>query len=270
MLMKQPSLIAIILWLCAMYSFADNYGDYLQRYKEWYGVTVTIPNSLVTYNEKASMYHYFYFGSRLKDFPSLPLFPGGPVVRLTDGCKIVMYDLFNNNTRPQKGGTTIDNYVTPLDGYMLNNCGVPWENWYLTNTGGVILDDRTKLSRFPLKWNRRKEESTREKALEKANKLRSEYVRTISGTAWTKRINCDRIYIVRIPHLDKVHCGDSKLNQTLKSNATECYGVDFFRADRYCGVTMLFFVNTKAGKTIDDYIDMMSRYISFDKDFVLK
>lgn len=245
------------------FSMADNYNDYQQRYKEWYGITITIPPTLVTYEGKASMEHCFLFGKMLESFPTLPVFYGGPVVRLAEGCKVVMADIFSNNVRPKRNGSTLDSHVPPSDGFMLNNCGVPWANWYLTNTDGVILNNVTQEEKD-------KETLKRQNTIKQANTLRKQYERTLSDAEQNKRTNCDRIYIVRIPNLDNIKCEDETLLSQLKDKSTECYGVEFYRADRYCDVTMLFFVNTKEGKSIDDYVDMMSRYISFDKDFALE
>lgn len=239
----------------------NSYDDYKSLCKSYYGLSLTCPANFVTVPEEKSQLNVLFFGQELPELRTRPIFHAGPVVALDNGCHVVMRDLSDvqkptPESYPDIDANTISNYITPFSGMMLNNCGLPWANWYLTGTGGVLIEgmNGTKPS---------------EATLKDVEDCRKQYIRTVAGTELNNRTNTDRVYIVRIPHVDNIQCCDANFNKTLIGNNFECYGVEFYRADRYDFIGMLFFVNTKNGKTIDDYVEQMSHYISFDKDFTL-
>lgn len=240
----------------------DGYYDYKAKCMSYYGLSLTMPESVVATFDKGTGDRIFFFGKELPELPTLPIFQGGPVIDLDKNCHVVLKDLSNAKkpnpeSFPDIDAQTKDTYMTPFSGMMLNNCDLPWANWYLTGTGGVLV-------------NGNKGSKPSEEILQKVEECRSKYISALSGTSLTDHTNTDRIFVVKIPNIDKIQCTDAKLNNMLKSDNMECYGVEFYSADRYAFVGMLLFINTKSGKTINDYVDQMSHYISFDKDFVLK
>jgi hypothetical protein len=264
--MKPTVFYACVLSLCLSSNIdamaGTHYRDYKSTCKAWYGLSITLPTSYITEVEGGSDLNTFTFGQELEELPTLPIFCGGLMVTLDENCHVVMRDLSHETKPNPKSFPTIDsnmitNYTSPFSGMMLNNCGLPWANWFLNGTGGVIVDG---------KKNSKPSEAT----LKQVNECRNKYIRTVSNTKLTERTNTDCIYIVRIPNVDKIECENSSFNKLFEASNTECYGVEFYRAYRYNFTGMLFFVNAKDGKTIDDYIELVSHYISFDKDFTFE
>ena len=126
---------------------------------------------------------------------------------------------------------------------MLENIGLPW--FHIDHEPSVLNN---------------------KELMEKINDATKRNVITHIDDKLTEKTNSDRVYVVRIPDIDKVWCEDPSLQQQLKTGATDCYGLEFYRADRP-RMAMLLFINSKGGKSIDDYMEQISGYINFDKNF---
>ena len=124
--------------------------------------------------------------------------------------------------------------------------------------------------------------------MKKIEDARSKYVRTFADGELVFPTNSDRAYIVQIPYLDKIFCGidylvrDSAtivsgkhsnieaLNREIWGKCDKCFGIDFYRADRYMSVSMLVFIDSKHTTwSIGQYADLLSRYICFVPKFKL-
>ncbi len=258
MLMKQPNLIAIILWLCAMYSFAYNYDEYKdfesykRAYKEWYGVSLSIPGSLTDYCDRGVNCGMDFEFGKPDESNTQTLFDGLASVRLADGCEVFMSDIIIMG-KPKvdeafpKERKAANSPNTAFLNCLRNNCGIPHTEWFQYSD-----------------WDRNR--------IDKAcKKITRKYVREYTDGAIVERTGADKLYIVEFPNFKSVTCHPEDLDSRIKREFNRCYGVEFRCVGREdCPLRMLFFVNTKESKTIDDYVDMMSRYISFDKDFALE
>ena len=110
--------------------------------------------------------------------------------------------------------------------------------------------------------------------MKKIEDARSKYILYTEHSKLQKQTNSDRVCIVRLPYIDKISCGRTEgkhsKNETLNNVWNECslcYGVEFYRADRYTPCSMLFFIDRKRGKSIERYVEQLSRYIYFDPKF---
>ena len=83
------------------------------------------------------------------------------------------------------------------------------------------------------------------------------------NTDLNRKTDSDVVSIVRIPNLETVVSNSEKMDSELKSNATECYGVEFYKHSSYEPVIMLFFINGNR-TTIDECVDKMAEYIKFE------
>ena len=130
---------------------------------------------------------------------------------------------------------------------MLNNLTLPWFHY---EHDDYILNNDTLMDRI--------REAERKYVLARRE-----------SDALTERINCDVATIVRIPVMESLNTFEKNESlELLKSLYRECYGVDFFRADRYKAMRILVFMNS-GKKTIDDYVDKISRHVKFDPNFFL-
>ncbi len=144
--------------------------------------------------------------------------------------------------------------------WMLSNCHYPWAPWYIYATYGIIMEDDSM---------KRSDEEIAELQKQVA-RLRGKYERLIEKDELTRKAGCDRVFIVRIPDMVKIctnrdipeyYC--PKAEALLKSNATECYGVEFYKHSSYEPLKMLFFINGN-NTTIDECVSQMAEYIKFE------
>lgn len=253
----KHSILFFALSLCALCSFADNYDEYKdfesykRAYKEWYGVSLSIPSSLTDYCDRGISCRIDFDFGKQDESKTQTLFDGLASVWLADGCEVFMPDIIImgkprvDETFP-KERKVVNSPNTVFLGCLRNNCGIPHTDWFQYSD-----------------WDRRK--------IDKAcKKITKKYVCEYTDGAIVGRTGADKLYIVEFPNFKSVTCHSEDLDSRIKRDFNRCYGVEFRCGGREDVLKMLFFVNTKAGKTIDDYVDMMSRYISFDKDFVLE
>lgn len=237
------------------------YDNYLSQLKEKLGIELTIPAKKVTIPTEAPLFT-FTFGDMLEKLPTLPIFEGGPVVALSKHCKVVLMDINSvQKPRPEAYAKHRGYNVPSATAWMLNNCDTPWAMWYINNAGGVITDGAKNLSA---------EEQTALRT--KVASLREEYEQGQENSVLTQTANCDKIFIVKIPHLDKIQINKhipelscEGLTSALKSNAVECYGVEFYKHSTIEPLKMLFFIDSKA--YIDKCVAKMVDHIRFQKPY---
>ena len=154
--------------------------------------------------------------------------------------------------------------------FLLNNCGLPWNSLYFNNTGGVRLskDEQETHRLFDFETVEMKE-NRRNKTLRDEEQCREKYIKVYSDTQQTKYSNVDKIYVVRIPYLKNISCLSDTYKNSIVNNAVECWGLEFYKAGRFCFFGMLVLIE-KGGKTIDDYVEQISHYVRFDPDFKLE
>ena len=83
------------------------------------------------------------------------------------------------------------------------------------------------------------------------------------NTGLSHKTNSDVVSVVRIPNLETVVSNSGRIDSELKANATECYGVEFYKHSSYEPVIMLFFISGNS-TTIDECVDKMAEYIKFE------
>ena len=262
----------LILSLCILSSWAglngQNGGDivrYAEVLQEHYRFRVALPSDIMTYDTAATS-NTFSFGTASAGEAPGPLFEGGPVLHLADGCHIVLMDVIRRE-KPQKELPSAYrlNHVPVIDGWMLDNCALPWENRYLTRNmpRGVIPD--------PPVWNHPKDkeqydlsEQLYENMLREVSARRDSNEYVIRNTALNSKMNCSRIYIARLPHFEQVCCQDEVRNRLLKNDTNSCYGVELYNGIGSVPVNMLVFLDDRQGRDIADYLELFGQFAKFE------
>lgn len=242
---------------------STQYVTYCDEVKYKLNLTVSVPESSMLFCENTPN-NTVFFGPMLPEFRTLPIFESGPVVQLTEHCQVLLMTLaYQQKPRPESYPLVRPGYVPPVDGWMLNNCKVPWANWYLTNTGGVVIKDVSE-------EEKREAEETRLEAVRKAQEMRAKYETTVSDTVLLNQVNCNSIYIAQLPNIETIQCSDQalianeSLNQRLKKDCTSCYAVEFYKSSSFIGFDMIFFISGQENKTITDYVALLAKYLNFN------
>ena len=246
-----------------------NYDEYKQKMMDFYGLKLSIPAEMVdlTVFSNPNPADDFSFADMEESGGNIPVYIPGLFIRLDDNCKVVMQDLsFSSKPQPDHEApineNTIKYHRPTFEGEMLNNCGLPW--FHIDHSPGILND---------------------KELMKKIEDARSKYTLFSENSKLQKQTNADRVSIVKIPFLDKIYFGadyldcDSAemangkhsnidvLNKEIWGSCDECYGVEFYRADRYMSCNILVFVNSKRGKSIKQYAEQLARYIYFDPNF---
>ena len=231
----------------------DDYDSFVKMYKQYWGITMSFPRSMFAGYEKEDEFdssrEFTFISPEEEEMAKGPVgyLPGGPVVTIDNNCKLIIEELDTAEiAKVRKRGVTLyfsEHHEAYFRDFMLENIGLPW--FHIDHEPSVLNN---------------------KELMEKINDATKRNVITHIDDKLTKKTNSDRVYVVRIPDIDKVWCEDLSLQQQLKTNATDCYGLEFYRADRP-RMAMLLFINSKGSKTIDDYVEQISGYIKFDKDF---
>ena len=265
--MIQTLMVAAMLLMAPCTILAGGYDDYKQKMMDYYGLRLSFPEKMVDSTvfpkDKASIYSscFFTFADTRESNPYVG-YPGGLFLQLEEDCYVVM-EAHSLREKPRPGQfhsideNTVKLYEPHFDSCMLNNCGLPW--FHVDHDPSVLNN---------------------QELMKKIEDARSKYILCKENSKLQKQTNSDRVCIVRLPYIDKVFCGrpDStqiaegrhSKNETLNKVWNECslcYGVDFYRADRYIPFTMLVFTNSKRGKPIEKYVEQLARYIYFDPNF---
>lgn len=188
----------------------------------------------------------------------------GPTVKLNEHCSVVMMEMeMQSKPHPAHLPEPCDYTFAKVSAWMLNNCGEPWAPFYIYNIRGVLNDNVAIPS-----------EEEQRAMQERADALRVEYECCIEEGEVLEKTNCDRLFIVRIPDIAKIgtnpdfaHLVMPGYIENLKSGATQCYGVEFYRKANYWPLKMLFFINADE-ISIDECVADIAEYIKFeDIDF---
>lgn len=226
------------------------YNDFITHYRCKLGVVVSFPPKTVNISKrpKKSTDHYFIFSNPNSAKGPRPIFIGGPIVTIDNHCSIIMEDI-RDACQPHPelempiDENTLVQHKTWFEGIMLNNCNLPW-----------------------MQIERMKEILNDSSLMKQIFNARNQYVKKETSKPLLQRTNSDCVFIVKIPNMEKVSCRKKVLNN-VKNNFSECYGVDFYRVDRYKPISMLVFIDTNSVKTINDYVNDISHYVRFDSDF---
>lgn len=232
------------------------------QFKEKLNVSFSCPReSLKNIGEESSL--RFEFGKALDEFPTIPIFYGGSIVELSENCSVVMMDI-KNVQKPRAESYPKDReYETPeVRGWMLNNCETPWAGWYIQNLRGV-RNDKSANERKIDDWMQPLPEDKLSALQEKVSRLTELHVVMYKNTGLNRKTNSDVVSVVKIPNIETVVSNSERIDSELKANATECYGVEFYKHSSYEPVIMLFFINGNR-TTIDECVDKMAEYIKFE------
>ena len=231
----------------------DDYDSFVKMYKQYWGITMSFPRNMFAGYEKEDEFdssrEFTFISPEEEEIAKGPVgyLPGGPVVTIDNNCKLIIEELDTAEiAKARKRGVTLyfsEHHEAYFRSFMLENIGLPW--FHIDHEPSVLNN---------------------KELMEKINDATKRNVITHIDDKLTKKTNSDRVYVVRIPDIDKVWCEDPSLQQQLKTGATDCYGLEFYRADRP-RMAMLLFINSKGGKSIDDYMEQISGYINFDKNF---
>lgn len=215
----------------------------------------TVPSDIIDYSKG----HILSFGD---NHPLLgcAAYLFGPTVKLNEHCRVAMMDIENvSKPRPLHRPAPHDYTFAQTSSWMLNNCGEPWAFFYIYDIRGVRDDNAVRPSPEELRAMQ-----------EKADSLRAKYERCVEEGDIVEKTNCDRVFIVRIPDIEKIGTNPdfapflaTEYVEALKSNATQCYGVEFYRKENYDPLKMLFFINADE-ISIDECVSDMAEYIKFE------
>lgn len=215
----------------------------------------TVPSDIIDYSKG----HILSFGD---NHPLLgcAAYLFGPTVKLNEHCRVAMMDIENvSKPRPLHRPAPHDYTFAQTSSWMLNNCGEPWAFFYIYDIRGVRDDNAVRPSPEELRAMQ-----------EKADSLRAKYERCVEDGDIVEKTNCDRLFIVRIPDIEKIGTNPdfapflaTEYVEALKSNATQCYGVEFYRKANYDPLKMLFFINADE-ISIDECVSDMAEYIEFE------
>ena len=274
--MIQTLMVAAMLLMTPCTIQADGYDELKQKMMDYYGVRLSFPEKMIDEtvfkfaNEVEFRDNSFSFADIKESGGNIPNFEGGVFIRLDEGCYVIMEGLSHaQKPRPESyppiDENTIKHHRSAFDGRMLNNCGLPW--FHIDHEPSVLNN---------------------QELMKKIEDARSKYILFSENSKLQKQTNSDRVYIVEIPYLDKICCGvdfllrDSAiiasgkhsnietLNNEIWGKCDKCFGVDFYRADRYTSVSMLVFIDSKhITLSIEQIADQLSHYIYFDPKFKL-
>lgn len=233
----------------------DDWETYVRKNKEYWGVSISFPHHVKIESEEnvpLSKMRVFQFASMRQSGGNIPIFEAGPIITLDDNCVLLMSSVrFASKPKPDHE-VPIDEYTISRHGAsftseLLNNCGLPW--FHIDHEPSVLND---------------------KELMEKINATKQKHIRMHANDRLTQITNSDKVFVTKIPNMQKVKCEVVSVTRHVKKNATDCYGLEFYRADRYYSVNILLFINSKGGKTIDDYVEQISGYVKFDEDFEYK
>lgn len=222
------------------------YAGYVAMNKEFYGISVCFPETMVKQMPCKEGSDMFFFGLQ-DESKTWPNYLTSLSVRLESHCILFLQDSMSIDPGPNYHTKSIDtsdkNKESPFTAIMLNNCDLPYTYWY----------------------------SYKDPKKEQIETAKRKYITYISDKEVLGRANADEISVVKIPYIRKVMIIDNTdYNVWAHAYFDSCYGITFSRAERGRNISFLAFVAELDDVGINDYVDMMSRYISFDKDFVLE
>lgn len=266
--LRSALLLLIALFAVSFNALAsdDGHKRYCSQLKEKLGIVLTAPAGSFDFLPESSALtapSVIGFGDSHPDLGPAG-FVVGPTVKLNKNCSVVMMDVeMQEKPRPAHMPAPRDYTFAHTAAWMLNNCGEPWAYFYIYNIRGVRNDAAVEPSPEELRVMQ-----------EKVDALRAKYERCIEDCEMVEKMNCERAFIVRIPDIEIIGKNPEFAGllppgyiEALKSNATQCYGVEFYRKANYWPLKMLFFINADE-ISIDECVADMAEYIKFeDIDF---
>lgn len=217
--------------------FPADYKDYQKLCCEKFDISMTFPDSMITYRGGVDMIeiNFRIWGSN----PS-PVFFGGPVLNVSNDCFFVFEDLkfFSKPTGSgyPKNPEIFNDYPrnTALEGIIRYNWGLPWEK-----------------SRLPKKKEIKKEKTWNEMKM----------IHTYRDTDLLHHMNADVLIIARIPYYKQITCDYSPVKKRIK-HVSCCYGIEIHRQGRMA-IRLLCFTNEDDEKSILKYIEKIGKDMKF-------
>lgn len=215
-----------------------NYKKYQILCREEFDISMTFPDSMITYKGGADMIDIIFRKWELNG-PS-PVFFCGPVLNVSNNCFIVFEDLkfFSKPTGSSypKNPETFNDYPrkTALEGIIRYNWGLPWEK-----------------SRIPKKKEIKKEKTWNELKM----------INTYRDTDLLRRMNADVLLIAQIPYFKQITCEYSPLKKMMK-RVSCCYGIEIHRQGRMA-IRLLCFTNEDDENSILNYIEKIGKDLKF-------
>lgn len=254
---KRAALLLSFMAVCALSVQADDYDDYTKTCAEWFGFNLRFDKSAVEFTKvpegtEEFFQHFFQHTIMVSTFEethgNMPTFFAGPIVTIDPKCTLLMEQYMEAfkprpSHMPPLTDATIPNYQPRLQGSMLCNSALPW---FHIDHEPSVQNDAAMMQRI--------------------NEAINQNVTKHQDDELTRSTNADLVFTVKMPFFDKIHCDDEKLQHRLKDGATECYGVEIYRADRYRSITFLLFMKPEA-KSIDEYLKQICQQVKFDPDF---
>lgn len=256
----KSRIVYFLMFLAMPYmAMADGgtHGSYRNLLREKLGVVLTLPDEALDSVHDSMPFISFSFGDYFAEGGGRPTFIAGPKVELDGLCSVVLMDVHElRKPRPEALPDNWD-YTWPQSvSFMLNNCGSPWASWYIYNRRGVIIEGAVGHSPRELRAMQ-----------ERVEKLRILHERRIEDGELVGRTGCDRLFIVRIPDIEKMAVSPDDVPENylagLKADATECYGVEFYKHSSQTVFLMLFLINGDS-TDIEECVAKMAEYIEFE------
>lgn len=274
--MKQLlCLLCLCLSSCVgtLYHVDETYVDYQASLAERYGIKVSFPDEMVTYSRESDPEHIISF-ARSNNFDCLsPLFHAGPMVRLDEHCVVILPDAahmssYLTDNFPMYIPAGVSGYVSPFAAMTVYNRGGVWSKAFFSTDVLPVVRDKSLIAQWPDSRPRPEVTPSELKDWQQVNKeYMGESLAIRNDVPATRATNADTLYQVRIFAPRALKCHDSKWNDIFNEVNTCLYGVDFYKSDRHCFFGMLVLFEHRSGVTIDDYLDVISRYVSFDPQF---
>ena len=257
--MRRIILCLFVIGFSHHVSSENNYYSYCEQMKDKLNAIFSVPQNKMDFHSNLEIpFLAISFGEMLESFPAVPTFEGGPAVKLSKHCLVIMMNLdFMEKNKNPESLYDKDYFIPTPSCWMLSNCGLPWAPWYIEGRGGVIQNDA---------GNNVQRMSEEERGLlkEKVNQMRSLYERRFKDSKLTKKMNCVQMAVVRIPHMEMItNMINPEYMDRIKNSYTECYGVELYNKKNRDTVRMLFFIY--GGKTdINKCLTKISNYIKFE------
>ena len=199
--------IAIFIFPFLLRAENNDYNRYRRQLKEKLGIELSVPDSSFEfvsgpfgdYETMPSDIIDYSKGHILSFGDNHPLlgcaaYLFGPTVKLNEHCRVAMMDIENvSKPRPLHRPAPHDYTFAQTSSWMLNNCGEPWAFFYIYDIRGVRDDNAVRPSPEELRAMQ-----------EKTDSLRAKYERCVEDGDIVEKTNCDRVFIVRIPDIEKI------------------------------------------------------------------
>ena len=243
----------------SLFANSGDYKKYCAELKEKRQVVFTPPTDKLEFISEQS-FPVFTFGEMDDEISALPTFEAGPILKLSEDCSVIMMSVDNiKKPRPESYPKNRVYNIPSSTAYMLNNCGTLWAKWLINNSGGVIDENVKNIF----------SSTEQDSIIDKISMLRTKNECCIKENELTKSIGCDRIFIVRIPDIQKVgthrplpELSCSNLDAGRKEKYNLCYCIEFYKESSYEPLKMLFFIDEKQ-TTIDECILKIADYLRF-------